>query len=70
MTATIWLILNLGTAMMHARTFDSMDACQKAAHDVWVLLATLRACTTRSRAALLAPCRDCAARKCAFCARR
>jgi hypothetical protein len=35
MTATIWLILSLGTAMMHVGTFDSMEACQKAARTVW-----------------------------------
>ena len=34
MTATFWLILSLGTAMMHVGTFDSMDACQKAARTV------------------------------------
>ena len=35
MAATFWLILSLGTAMMHVGTFDSMDACQKAAHADW-----------------------------------
>ena len=35
MTATIWLVPSLGTAMMHVGTFDSMDACQKAARTVW-----------------------------------
>jgi hypothetical protein len=35
MAATFWLILSLGTAMMHVGTFDSMDACQKAARSVW-----------------------------------
>ena len=35
MATTFWLMLSLGTAMMHVGTFDSMDACQNAAHAVW-----------------------------------
>lgn len=31
----IWLILSLGTAMMHVGTFNSIEACQKAAQATW-----------------------------------